>query len=61
MSELKDFFEAVSKEKKIQQQEVDELVSTSFDDFFVKPLIEEVKPKKKKVKKKFLKNKKNKI
>jgi hypothetical protein len=51
MSELKDFFEAVSKEKKVQQQEVDELVSTSFDDFFVKPLIEEVKPKKKKVKK----------
>jgi hypothetical protein len=51
MNELKDFFEAVSKEKKVQQQEVDELVSTSFDDFFVKPLIEEVKPKKKKVKK----------
>jgi hypothetical protein len=51
MNELKDFFEAVSKEKKIQQQEVEELVSTSFDDFFVKPLTEEVKPKKKKVKK----------
>jgi hypothetical protein len=46
MKDLKDFFEAVSKEKKIQQEEVDELVSTSFDDFFVKPLIEEVKHKK---------------
>jgi hypothetical protein len=47
MSELKDFFEAVSKEKKIQQKEVEELVSTSFDDFFVKPLLEEAKPKRK--------------
>jgi hypothetical protein len=35
MNELKDFFGAVSKEKKVQQQEVDELVSTSFDDFLL--------------------------
>lgn len=47
MNELKEFFEAVSKEKKIQQKEVEELISTSFDDFFVKPLLEEVKPKRK--------------
>lgn len=47
MKYLEEFFEAVSKEKKIQQKEVDELVSTSFDDFFVKPLSEETKPKRK--------------
>jgi hypothetical protein len=47
MKDLKEFFEAVSKEKKIQQQEVEELVSTSFDDFFVKPLTEKVTPKRK--------------
>jgi hypothetical protein len=53
MNELKDFFEAVSKEKKIQQKEIEELVSTSFDDFFVKPLLEESKPKRKKKHKKY--------
>jgi len=47
MKDLKEFFEAVSREKKIQQQEVEEIISTSFDDFFVKPLNEEIKPKRK--------------
>jgi|688.fasta_scaffold13301_7 hypothetical protein len=57
MGDLKEFFEAVSKEKKIQQEEVEELISTSFDDFFIKPLIEETKPKKrdKSTKTKFIK------
>jgi len=50
MNELKDFFEAVSKEKKIQQREIEEIISTSFDDFFVKPLLEETRPKRKKKK-----------
>ena len=45
MGDLKEFFEAVSKEKKIQQEEVEELISTSFDEFFINPLIEETKPK----------------
>jgi hypothetical protein len=48
MNDLKEFFEAVSKEKKIQQKEVEEMISTSFDDFFVKPLLEETRPKRKK-------------
>jgi hypothetical protein len=47
MNELKEFFEAVSKEKKIQQKEVDQLISSSFDDFFLRPLSEEIKPKRK--------------
>lgn len=58
MNDLKDFFEAVSIGKKLQQQEVDEIISTSFEDFFIKPLIEETSPKlKAKVKKKKIKPK----
>jgi hypothetical protein len=49
MGDLKEFFEAVSIEKKIQQEKVEELISTSFDEFFINPLIEETKPKKKEI------------
>jgi hypothetical protein len=45
MTSLGDFFKAVNEEKKIQRQEVDQIVSTSFDDFFVTPLKEEITPK----------------
>lgn len=51
MKDLNEFFLAVSKEKKTQQLKEEEIVSTSFEDFFVKPLIEEVKPKVKRKKK----------
>lgn len=52
MNDLKDFFEAVSREKALQQQEVEEMISTSFEDFFIKPLKEEIQPRPKRLKKK---------
>ena len=50
MKELNEFFSAVSKEKKTQQEQVEKIVSSSFEDFFLTPLKEEItspkKPKK---------------
>ena len=44
MKELKDFFNAVSKEKKVQKKKDKEIVSTSFNEFFLTPLKEELTP-----------------
>lgn len=52
MNDLKEFFEVVSIGKKLQQQEVSEILSTSFEDFFIRPLKEDHKPKAKIKKKK---------
>jgi hypothetical protein len=51
MKELKEFFTAISKEKKISSDEVEAIVSSSFDDLFLCPLKEEFKLKPKKQKK----------
>lgn len=49
MSDLSDFFKLVSEEKKKAKEELDELISNSFEESFVKPLIEQKsRPKKKK-------------
>jgi hypothetical protein len=45
MTELRDFFKAVSKEKHNQHLKDEELISSSFEDFFIKPLKEEISPK----------------
>lgn len=51
MSDLSDFFKLVSEEKKKNKKELESLISTSFDDLFIKPLEETVSPKKTKSKK----------
>lgn len=43
---LSEFFSAVGVEKKKKRKEIDELVSNSFDDFFIRPLQEEISQKK---------------
>jgi hypothetical protein len=48
MSDLSDFFKLVSEEKKKAKEELDELISGSFEESFVKPLTQKSKPKKKK-------------
>jgi hypothetical protein len=49
MSDLSDFFKLVSEEKRKTKEELDELISNSFEESFVKPLIEQKsRPKKKK-------------
>jgi hypothetical protein len=49
MSDLSDFFKLVSEEKRKAKEELDELISNSFEESFVKPLIEQKsRPKKKK-------------
>jgi hypothetical protein len=51
---LSEFFSVVSSEKKKQKEELDKLISNSFEEFFVQPLKEELslkKPKKVKIKK----------
>lgn len=42
--DLSSFFETVSVAKKQKKKEIEELVSTSFDDLFLKPLQEQIKP-----------------
>jgi hypothetical protein len=49
MSDLSDFFKLVSEEKKKAKEELDELISGSFEESFVKPLTQKSKPKKKKI------------
>ena len=54
MSDLSDFFKLVSEEKKKNKQELETLISDSFNDLFVRPLEEtvshkKIKPKKKKI------------
>lgn len=49
--DLSNFFSQVSKEKKKRQEEIDSIVSDSFDSFFLKPLQEEVSKTKKKKRK----------
>lgn len=45
MSDLSDFFELISEEKKKAKKELDDLISNSFEETFVRPLTEEVNPK----------------
>jgi hypothetical protein len=45
--DLSNFFSQVSKEKKKRQEEIDSIVSDSFDSFFLNPLREEVSKSKK--------------
>ena len=47
MNDLNEFFKLVSQEKKKTKKELDELISDSFDELFVKPLTESSIPKKK--------------
>jgi len=47
-SDLGDFFKQIGEEKKKRKKEVDEIVSNSFEEFFLSPLKEEVKKSKKK-------------
>lgn len=47
MNDLNEFFKLVSEEKKKTKKELDELISDSFDELFVKPLTESSIPKKK--------------
>ena len=51
--DLSEFFAAAGVEKKKKQEELDSLISNSFEEFFLQPLKEEIttKPKKKKIKK----------
>lgn len=52
---LSEFFSAVGMEKRKQKEELDCLISNSFEDFFIRPLQEEISYKKnKKVKKKLV-------
>lgn len=46
--DLVDFFTTVNQAKKLQKEELDSLISNSFEEFFLNPLKEEVKQKKKK-------------
>lgn len=43
---LSEFFSAVGVEKRKQKKELDNLISNSFDDFFIRPLQEEISHKK---------------
>lgn len=52
MSDLGDFFKEISDQKKKRREEIDSIVSNSFDDFFLAPLKEEVSSIKKGKKKK---------
>ena len=45
MNDLNEFFKLVAKEKKKTKEELDELISNSFDELFVKPLEENTSPK----------------
>ena len=47
MTDLNEFFKLVSEEKKKTKKELDNLISDSFDELFVKPLEESALPKKK--------------
>lgn len=47
MNDLNEFFKLVSEEKKKTKKELDNLISDSFDELFVKPLEESTLPKKK--------------
>lgn len=51
--DLSEFFAAAGVEKKKKKEELDSLISNSFEEFFLQPLKEEItpKPKKKKIKK----------
>lgn len=49
--DLSEFFTTVGVEKKKKKEELDALISNSFDQFFLQPLKEEITPKKKKSKK----------
>jgi hypothetical protein len=51
MKELNEFFKAVNNEKESQKLKDEEIISTSFDDLFLVPLKEELKPRKTKFKK----------
>jgi hypothetical protein len=46
MSDLSDFFNLISEEKKKTKKELESLISNSFDDLFLKPLEEDISPKK---------------
>jgi hypothetical protein len=52
MSDLSDFFQLISEEKKKTKKELDDLISNSFEDAFLRPLTEEIAPKPKTKKKK---------
>lgn len=45
MSELSDFFKLISEEKRKKKEELENLISDSFDDLFVKPLTEDISKK----------------
>ncbi len=49
MSDLSDFFQLISEEKKKTKKELDDLISGSFEESFIAPLTEKVAPKPKKV------------
>jgi hypothetical protein len=49
---LSEFFTTIGTEKKRKKEELDSLISNSFEDFFLQPLKEEIAPKKVKRKKK---------
>jgi hypothetical protein len=51
---LSQFFSTIGMEKKRKKEELDSLISNSFEDFFLKPLKEEITPKKVKRKKKII-------
>jgi hypothetical protein len=51
---LSEFFSTIGMEKKRKKEELDSLISNSFEDFFLKPLKEEITPKKVKRKKKII-------
>lgn len=51
MSDLSDFFKLISEEKRKKNKELENLISDSFDDLFLKPLEETVSPPKIKLKK----------
>lgn len=46
MSDLSDFFNLISEEKKKTKKELESLISNSFDDLFLKPLEEDISHKK---------------
>ena len=51
---LSEFFTTIGMEKKRKKEELDSLISNSFEDFFLQPLKEEIAPKKVKRKKKII-------